>query len=139
MIVDLLILFGLHFLADFILQSREMGKKKSEEFDYLIAHGVIIFTVFFVVSVFIFDDIHKSLSFVFLYTILHCFQDWFIWRGYKAYTKWSWREHNESNYHMDEYIKDGFKYWEDKTFYTTIGLDQARHFATIILIYNWVI
>jgi hypothetical protein len=33
-----------------------------------------------------------------------------------------------------EFEKNNFEYWKDKGFYTTIGLDQFLHHATIVLV-----
>lgn len=144
---NLLILFGLHFFADFILQSREMGKKKSVEFKWLFYHFGILWIVFFVGICLMLDlnGIKPSpestrilLALCVGIPLIHCFQDWFIWKGYKAYIKWNWISHNETKEFVDYYFDTKFKYWEDKAFYTTIGIDQFLHYATITLIYNLV-
>ena len=136
--MDYIILFITHFLFDFVFQSREMGKKKSEDINYLLKHGGILFMGYMWAAYAICDNMADMFTMTAAIVIIHCIQDWYIWRGYKTFTKWRWREHNESEYHMDLIMKNKFKYWEDKWFYTTIGLDQTLHFITIVAVYNWV-
>lgn len=140
MVSDLIILFACHYLADFLFQSREMGKKKSEDLKVLAEHGTIIFAVFFLFGTLFLDK--SMVLFSLIYAVIHCLQDGLIWRGYKALVKY----HIKYAYHdywavEDESVEKGFKdwkYWEDKRFYDTIGLDQTLHAITILLVYNWV-
>lgn len=137
--IEIIILFGIHFFADFICQTREMGGKKSENLKILSYHGLIIFSIFFFCGTLIFNN--SMILFSIVYTFIHCLQDWYIWRGYKWFAKWriAKKEFNgdmKSTW-MEEELKI-FKYWEDKWFYTTIGLDQTLHFITIVAVYNWV-
>ena len=83
--INCVVLFITHFIADFLLQSRKMGKKKSEDIKELVLHGFIIFWSFLLVTVSIFNwNIYFSL----VYAIIHCLQDWYIWGGYKWLVKW---------------------------------------------------
>lgn len=144
----LIYLFVLHFIADFLLQTREMGKKKSEHFEYLVLH-LAIYSMTFVIGLVAFHFINvaimlfhvhagapmysvvflNSATIWFLVTLItiHGVQDWFIWKGYK----------------ITVYLRDKkatpatWKYWEDSWFYSTIGLDQLLHFATIALLASW--
>ena len=97
--MDLIVLFGIHFLSDFVFQSREMGKKKSEDFHVLIQHAVIIWSVFFLYGTLCFNV--SMIIFSSIYAIIHCIQDWYIWRGYKWIVKWSWRKSNENDYYKE--------------------------------------
>ena len=45
---DLIGLFFWHFIADFVLQPREMAKNKSKHFGYLMAHCLIYSATFWV-------------------------------------------------------------------------------------------
>ena len=148
MITDLLILFGLHFLADFVLQSREMGKGKSEDIEWLWIHFIIIFIIFLIGSVFVFlfngtpdsEIVQNAIRLSLGISVIHCFQDWFIWRGYKNIVKIRIMDEDyesTSSKTVTEKFRD-WKYWEDKLFYDTIGIDQALHYITILLVYNWV-
>ena len=126
MALDLIILLGIHFLSDFIFQSREMGKKKSENINFLFAHLLIIVATFLLCGLFRFST-DVIIPIAIMYGIIHCFQDWFIWRGYKL-TIW---------YRIKGYRNASYPYWEDRWFYAVIGLDQTLHFITIVLLYNW--
>ena len=68
-------LLALHFLADFLLQSREMGMKKSEDIAWLLGYLVIQFVVFAPFT---------SILFALANCAVHGLIDWFIWRGYKV-------------------------------------------------------
>ena len=144
MILLYLYLFALHFIADFILQPREMGRRKSEcslkGLKYLLAHIFIVFSVFFV-GLIIFAGWQFALIFAVFNAVLHFIIDAIIWKGY-MYSVWKRRhkllgyDKGESPPRSDKEIKKTlkvhFKYWEDSWFYATIGLDQLLHFSTIV-------
>src|ERR1700676_360921 len=80
-------LFLLHFIADFIFQSREMGKKKSIEFKWLLKHLLIQLVIFYIglFSLNYYLTTVKMLFFFPLYNIIiHCIIDWNIWKLYKV-------------------------------------------------------
>ncbi len=118
-------IFFLHFIADFLLQSREMGQKKSQEFGWLILHILTQFAVL-LVGLWGFWGLEKSLIFTSLYCVLHGTQDWYIWRAYKFSVLKRFKE------------LTNFKYWEDSWFYTTIGLDQLLHFSTLYVLWEMI-
>lgn len=138
----LLWLFFLHFLADFVLQSRKMGRNKSSDPIWLLKHIGIIFAVFLIGTF--------NLKFATYNALIHAVIDAFIWKGY-ALTVWKRRRSllkpwymeydNPKNTHRKQEVKQAlkreFKYWEDHWFYLTIGLDQFLHAATIFLILNY--
>ena len=124
--------FLLHFIADFLLQSREMGKNKSSSIKYLAAHIAIIFSVFAVGTL--------NLEFAFWNAIIHMVIDACIWKGY-AFSVWrrrhsilghTWEPTTNNDWIAKKKLKEDFKYWEDPLFYKTIGLDQFLHGATIL-------
>ena len=127
--------FFLHFLADFILQSREMGKKKSSELKWLGLHIGIIFSVFLVGTL--------DIEFAFWNAIIHMCIDAVIWKGYKSivwhkYTGDFWpKDKKEKVRGLIKQISQKHKYWEDSWFYTTIGFDQFLHAATIIFLLEY--
>ncbi len=119
----LIYLFVLHFIADFILQSREMGKKKSVEFSWLSAHLQIQAAIFLVFLLPI--NLLFAAKFAFLNALIHGIIDWNIWKLYKV-----------SVYLRDKRATpETWKYWEDHLFYTTIGFDQLLHASTLIGLY----
>jgi len=132
----LICLFITHFISDFFFQSRNMGKKKSKEILYLILHGNILFFAFILCS-FIFIEYNIAAMISLSLVIIHCLQDWYIWRIYQYYVLVKLQNENLgcTNKELKEYINsEDYKYWEDYWFYVTLGLDQLLHFITIILI-----
>ena len=101
-----------HFVSDFLFQSREMGRMKSEDFHFLFLHFIYIFLSFFIVSLF-FTGIEVSFYFSFLYSFLHCLQDKYIWKLYS--------------------LRETYKeYYDDEVFYHTIGFDQLLHTCILL-------
>lgn len=135
-------LFVLHFIADFLLQSREMGKKKSKELKWWAAHISIQFLVFlFGLWDFVGPDV--ALKFAALNAIIHGVIDATIWNVYGWFVfqrtfkeasqggiKWQKKKHVE-------WLKKNWSYWEDHWFYTTIGFDQLLHTLTLLAVWNY--
>lgn len=147
MIVYLLIL---HFVADFLFQSREMGKKKSEEPIWLIRHLFIQWFTFLIGLAFVVGPV-GAIVFAAVNAIVHGVIDWNIWRLYKLSVKKRLIKNGRENveysssaeYDMatggseEEFLRiagRNWKYWEDHYFYTTIGFDQLLHSATLVLL-----
>lgn len=112
-----------HFLADFILQSGDMAKRKSEEWRILIAHCAIHLAVFFAGFVFILGPL-AAIKVALVNAWVHAFIDWNVWRGYKRYAA------HRSAGRADQ--AEPFRWWEDHYFYVTIGADQLLHGLTIV-------
>lgn len=144
-------LLMVHFVADFLLQSREMGTKKSSELKWLMAHLAIQFIAF----VIILSPLYGLTGIVFaaLNAVIHGVIDWNIWRGYK----WSvarrlydeqgnpWVEGKSKGFPLHSLMSDvdhsfippqppQWRYWLDHWFYATIGFDQLLHALTLILL-----
>jgi hypothetical protein len=116
----------LHFIADFLLQSRDMGKKKSTDFKVLLQHlGILWYVVGFGLMPAI--GIEKAILISGLNTLIHGIIDWNIWKGYKVTV--ALRD--------DSATPDTWKYWEDYWFYATIGLDQLLHAVTLVKLIGW--
>ena len=128
--MNLILLFIAHFIADFLLQSREMGQKKSQYFKWLMGH---LFIQYFVMLAFVLGitggDWKTATFFSLLNTIIHGIIDWYIWKFYKL--------HAIRIIKRDRIKVRDFKYWEDHMFYTTIGFDQLLHTATIVGLYGF--
>lgn len=144
-------MFVLHFVADFIFQSREMGQKKSSEWTWLAKHLMIQHAVFLVFLA-PFVGIKLALIFATVNALIHGLIDWNIWRLYKLsahirikkdiavldkiMVKDPMIDHEGL---MEEAYQDkvkNWKYWEDHLFYTTIGFDQLLHGLTLILLFG---
>lgn len=146
----------IHFVADFLLQSREMGKNKSIYFKVLLQHVGIQFGMF---ALFLspFLGIKLAIAFAALNGLVHGVIDWYIWKGYKLYAFKTIvkeiRQEIVEKFGDPSWVDDkslveviaperfkekvaGWKFWEDHWFFATIGLDQLLHTLTIILVYS---
>jgi len=114
----------LHWVADFVLQSRDMAKNKSSSVLWLLAHLTIQFLVFWPFT---------GWKFALANAAIHGLIDWNIWKLYKISVFLRSKRFNPKQVP----IKD-FKFWEDSLFYMFIGIDQFLHMSTIIglLIYG---
>lgn len=109
----------LHFVSDFLMQNRYIAENKSKDFSVMTAHCLIIFFLFApILSV-----LPHGILFAFVYSLIHFLQDTFVWRSYKYIITKTWRGDIR-----------GFKYWEENSFYSTIGFDQMLHVATLIFL-----
>lgn len=128
----LCLVFVLHFIADFLLQSREMGTKKSSEFKWLARHLQIQFLIFTIVLTFI-VGFPKAYVFAISNAAIHGIIDWYIWRGYKYFVMKRIERNPSHELLSGTYGTTGqWKYYEDHWFYSTIGLDQLLHGLTMI-------
>jgi len=150
----LIYLLIMHFVADFLFQSREMGQKKSSSLKWLCKHGLIHFAVFafgtsiycitffypllpvdniFLVGIIVRNIIISSCIFAAINMAAHMTVDACTWNVYK----WTVALRNKDK--TKEGLRKDFKYWEDSWFYHTIGIDQLFHIITIILVYGGLI
>lgn len=138
--MELVYLLLLHFVADFLLQNREMGQKKSEDFKWLFYHISIQFIIFAVGGFLVFEN---PFPFAILNALVHGLIDWNIWKLYKmsvyVRTTEEREEHKGSLEDWMKHLKSTWKYWEDHWFYATIGFDQLLHTITIVLLYGWLV
>lgn len=133
------------YIADFKLQSRYMATKKSEDIVVLIKHVGIIFAALFTSSLAIFTYLPgttsevpiAALGFAGTNVLIHGIIDWNIWGFYKrgVLSKLGLQGMDLEHPPIQKQIKD-FKYWEDKMFYDTIGLDRLLHIITLIITYQ---
>lgn len=119
----------LHFIGDFLLQNREIAENKSKNFEVMGNHILRIYTVFLFGLWLPFSIPYPNLiGFILSYCLLHFLQDTFIWRSFKWF-KMRPTKDNKSPFPSGEY-----RYWEDSSFYATIGFDQMLHVATLIFL-----
>lgn len=123
-------MFLCHFIADFLLQSREMAQQKSSKIRVLWDHICIQYVVLCIGLLYAGVDFATSAKICLFNSLIHGVIDWYIWRCYK----WSVAHRIEWDYaHPLTVCNDGpWKYWEDHLFYTTIGFDQLLHGLTLI-------
>src|ERR1700686_3859155 len=129
-------LLVLHFIADGLLQSREMARKKSVEFVWLFKHLLVQFWVFFVCLA-LFPQYHGHSFNVFCFALanalIHGVIDWNIWRFYKYSVLFRLGiDHMNQNHPDVAGLKNSWQYWEDDFFYKTIMLDQLLHGLTLV-------
>lgn len=124
----------LHLVADFFLQSREMGRKKSTNSYWLSRHIMIIYLVFLIGTL--------DWKFALTNALIHAVIDASIWKLY-AFSAWKRRKTVGSNVFPStkrddkNVMKREWRYWEDHWFYTTVGIDQFLHGATILLLLEY--
>lgn len=135
----LALMFLLHFIADFIFQSREMGKKKSYDFLVLLNHINIQFWTMWM-GLLLTLGVLPSFKIAFCNMVIHGVIDWYIWRAYKIYAGYRIKhgidKHLQLNYEAPGAPERGWLYWEDHWFYTTIGFDQMLHGLTLIVMFG---
>ena len=125
----LVYLFALHFIADFLLQTRDMATKKSSDINVLAAHcGIQLLVI--CAGLTLFTSASQAFYMAFFNALIHGVIDWHIWKGYKLSVAKRFPELNWK----DPYQVSVYKYWEDSWFYSTIGLDQLLHVSTLALL-----
>lgn len=117
-------LLALHFLADFVLQTRDMAKNKSSDLKVLAAHVGIQFAVVALGATLIAKSTVAAIALGLLNGAIHGAVDWYIWKLYKLSVQKRFPDAKPETY----------KFWEDHLFFTTIGLDQLLHGATLVLL-----
>lgn len=120
--MKLSLLFITHFVADFLLQSRKMGKNKSSSWKYLGMHISIIFAAF----------LPFGIKFAVLNALIHAIIDKNIWNLYKLSAGYRISKISGKNTSKFAELVQTWPYWEDHWFYATIGFDQLLHALTII-------
>ena len=118
MIAKLLVL---HFIADFLLQTREMGKTKSSNPVMLAGHMLIQWLVFLPFT---------NGEFATVNMLIHGLIDWNIWR----LDKYSVVQRFSQLHWKDPQQAASYDYWNDSWFYNTIGFDQMAHGLTLVFL-----
>jgi hypothetical protein len=138
-LLNLAVLLVCHFIADFVLQSREMGKNKSSNFSVLCQHITIQFyVILFGLAVVPGLSLEQAFLVALFNALVHGLIDWNIWRGYKQCVYFRIKKNNSHPLIIRSALadvddtKNGWMYWEDHYFYLTIGLDQLLHGLTLI-------
>lgn len=128
---DISIIFCLHFVGDFLLQSRSMGRNKGKSILWLFAH-VFVYTTFLFWGWSSFIGFSEYSFYVMfgvyhLIFITHFLTDLITSKisGY-AYIKCT-----------DNNLSKKLKYRWEYMFWSIIGLDQLIHIISLILIYNY--
>lgn len=139
MIYNLVIILIAHYIGDFILQTRNMGLKKSKSIMWLSMHvGTYLITLLIFGLIFgsylVDDNNYRPIfEWCFVNGLLHWFTDFISSKlsGY-CYTKMDYYEKNRDIENSDK-LKNKFQYH----FWSVIGLDQLIHAITLLLTYNY--
>lgn len=111
-ILALLLMIVGHFVGDWLLQSREIALAKSRHFPTLLKHltrvQLTLIPFYFVADIGLLPSV--------LYITLHGLQDWYWWRY------WGKR-------------LDAETWFQQKTFYDAIALDQMLHLSLLAFIW----
>ncbi len=110
-VYEIVLVLVLHFISDFLLQTRKIAQKKSSDYLALFLHCIIVFVVFWPFF---------GIKFAALNAFIHAVIDRNVWNIYK-YIR---RNENEKT----------FQFWNDSLFYSFIGFDQFLHVLTLILL-----
>lgn len=148
MFPDVIVIVLLHWVADFILQTRWQGNNKSKSLKALLSHTTTYSLCFLLLFPLLGT---KTLGFVLITWMLHTLTDYFTSRA----TAHCWKEimHSkdriksltEAQIELDQPYR--YKDWIDKHtkhaavnegwFWGIIGFDQALHYIQLILTYNF--
>jgi len=110
MLNHILLIIWVHFVADFILQSRWMAENKSKNNWALLSHCLVYTLPFFLIEYYLLITYYAIIN-----GLLHCLVDFFTSRiTSKLYEK--------KKIHA---------------FFAVIGFDQAMHMTILFLTYNW--
>ena len=115
--LEVLIILFIHWVADFLLQTKQMATMKSKDTNWLLIHvAVYSFTWFFIGA--FFDPLKSALFFVITF-MCHFITDYFT-------SRWTSKLYRDSKFY-------GFP-----SFFSVIGLDQWIHYAQLFLTYEWI-
>jgi len=132
-----------HFIADFILQSREMGKNKSKNYIYLTSHIWIIFCVVSFFAYFVFGSLEKAILFSFWNALFHMLIDSLTWNIYGCSVLlriYGYDQVFDKDFNFKDKSKttlETFKWWEDHWFMVTIGADQIAHMIVLFELFKY--
>jgi hypothetical protein len=115
--LEVLSILFIHWVADFLLQTKQMATMKSKDTIWLLIHvAVYSFTWFFIGA--FFDPLKSALFFVITF-MCHFITHYFT-------SRWTSKLYRDSKFY-------GFP-----SFFSVIGLDQWIHYAQLFLTYEWI-
>jgi len=144
--MEIYLLF-IHLIADFFMQSREMGAKKSKELMWWWLHITIIFFAF-AFGLWHWIGFERAFEFALWNAAIHGAIDAIIWNVYgwvvfketkperEFITETDKEYATRLEVHKKE-LKKTWKYWEDGMFYNFIGADQFLHGVTLLGLWWW--
>ena len=123
MIWTLLYLILVHWVADFVLQSRKMGENKSHDNFWLTVHVTVYSFATIVLWVVFFLSTGTPMS------------PFSIWKSFIVIYATHWITDYTTSKITSKYAND--KRWYG--FFTTIGFDQVLHYTHLFITYNYLI
>ena len=114
----LILIMFIHWVADFLFQTKERAINKSKSNYYLFQH-VLVYTLTFYVFGLTFYSSISAIAFCGITFLFHFITDYFT-------SRWTSRLYRNKKFY-------GFP-----SFFSVIGLDQFLHFVQLILTYAWV-
>lgn len=137
---SLILILFLEWIGDFLLQSRQIAERKSQEPRALLIHSILLTIPISIAGPIIGLPMIPFIWFLLFNMLIHAAIDWNIWKGYKFYL--FYKTKREGGWQNDQEIIDHLKlikkerlYAEDPIFYAFIGFDRFLHVSTIILLY----
>jgi hypothetical protein len=123
--IDIIIIFIIHYVADFLCQTRKIADNKGKDIRYLLLHGLdytlvmsgILILIGFIASVVSFEigfTWKQLISFGLINGLMHTITDFIS-------SKFTSKFYAKKYYHA---------------FFNVIGLDQLVHTITLIITYN---
>ena len=119
----------LHFIGDFVLQTREVATTKSKDWYALAHHCMIIWFSMIPLGVMVGGGFIDCMAFATANAVIHGTIDRNIWKRYGQ------RIARKS----DPTRNEEFQYWKDHVFYTVIGFDQFLHVSVLLLLLSWMV
>jgi len=122
MMLEIILIFVIHWASDFLCQTHEMSLKKSKSILWLSYH-VIVYTL---MTTFLWSIFFGNMMVNPLITILLIFGITFITHWITDYFTSKWTS----------------RLWEEKqvhNFFVVIGLDQLIHATTLLITFNYLI
>lgn len=131
-VFDILIILCLHFISDFVLQSRKMGQKKSKSLFWLSLH-VLVYTTFLFWGWVCFVgfkeySVYTVFGVYFMVWISHFLTDFIT----SQFTTYAYVKSIEKGISITK--RDRWQY----IFWAILGFDQFIHHLSLILIYNYI-
>jgi len=114
---QIIILLFIHWVADFLLQTKKMATMKSKDTNWLLIHVAVYSFVWFFIGAF-FDPVKSALFFGITF-IFHFATDYLT-------SRWTSKLYKDSKFY-------GFP-----SFFSVIGFDQWLHFAQLILTLDYI-
>jgi hypothetical protein len=127
----IILLLFLHLISDFVLQSRNMGRKKGKNLYWLTSH-VFVYSLslsffWFLITKSLNISFYEAFMFFFLVFLTHFITDYFTSKFSGMFYLRLKQSKNTKTQNLYEWL-----------FWLTIGVDQFIHIASLILIEKYI-